>query len=364
MIDKKFYFELPNLLGSYLNSLKKNNDFKYYPAGKGLTSSGEEIELGFSNYALKIHYMIGTKGLDTVEWSDYLNSYQLKNTQFKENSFVDKALISHYKNLGFNEELKFIIKKYSNYFLNSKYKLKNIELKNAINADTKQSISTLYQIGSKNKYKLGNEFKDFNECKVYLDSLDWTKPWSAGAQFSSLCVYAETQDYPYKENLIHYATQLLNQETGSYFKNKPNDNREIINGAMKIITGLDWIGYEVHKPKKLIDFCLNNKPYLEGCDIVDFVYVLYKCSSITNYKKKEINNLFIGFLDNINSLFKKDEGGYSYFKDRSQTHYYGVKISKGFDVADLHGTLLCSWAIFMILKNLEMLDDNIKIIKP
>ena len=56
--------------------------------------------------------------------------------------------------------------------------------------------------------------------------------------------------------------------------------REIINGAMKVISGLDWLDARIHSPKKLIDFCLDNKPFLEGCDIVDYVYVLYKCSKI------------------------------------------------------------------------------------
>ena len=51
---------------------------------------------------------------------------------------------------------------------------------------------------------------------------------------------------------------------------------EVINGAMKVITGLDWINHEIHYPEKLIDFCLNTKPQT-GCDLVDIVYVLYKC---------------------------------------------------------------------------------------
>ena len=57
---------------------------------------------------------------------------------------------------------------------------------------------------------------------------------------------------------------------------------------MKVITGLDWIDEEIHYPERLIDLCLNIDPSQEGCDLVDIVYVLYKCSNQTNYKKKEI----------------------------------------------------------------------------
>ena len=56
---------------------------------------------------------------------------------------------------------------------------------------------------------------------------------------------------------------------------------------MKVITGLDWLEVKIHNPNKLIDFCLANKPEFEGCDLVDYIYVLYKCSSQTNYKKNK-----------------------------------------------------------------------------
>ena len=33
-----------------------------------------------------------------------------------------------------------------------------------------------------------------NNLTDYLTSLDWSKPWNAGAQFSGLCVFLETQE--------------------------------------------------------------------------------------------------------------------------------------------------------------------------
>ena len=57
-----------------------------------------------------------------------------------------------------------------------------------------------------------------------------------------------------------------------------------------------------------------------------------------------------------------DLGGFSYFKNKSQIHYYGVKISKGFDEPDIHGTLLLLWAISMIsdFRN----ENTFNILKP
>ena len=164
--------------------------------------------------------------------------------------------------------------------------------------------------------------------------------------------------------MAEFISRLSDKQTGSYFTSYPASSREIINGAMKVISGLDWLGQEIHRPQELIDFCLDNKPVLEGCDIVDFTYVLYKCTQQSTHRRSEVNKLFITFLDEINKLYKKEEGGFSYFYRKSQTHYYGSTITTGEDISDIHGTTLCLWAILMILDTLEIKDDNTYIIKP
>ena len=64
---------------------------------------------------------------------------------------------------------------------------------NAVRAETKQAISTIYQVG----YKNGKPYNDFpnDESKIlsFLESFDWSKPWHAGAHFSSICVFNSTQ---------------------------------------------------------------------------------------------------------------------------------------------------------------------------
>ena len=55
------------------------------------------------------------------------------------------------------------------------------------------------------------------------------------------------------EYVYKYLDSLINRETGAYFSGIiPNEN-EVINGAMKVITGLDWINKQIHEPEKLID---------------------------------------------------------------------------------------------------------------
>jgi len=133
---------------------------------------------------------------------------------------------------------------------------------------------------------------------------------------------------------------------------------------MKVITGLDWINEPIHYPEKLIDLALKVNPDSEGCDLVDIVYVLFKCSEQTNYRKKDIISYLNNLIDEIYFHYKEEEGGFSYFINKSQTHYYGVQITSGLNVADIHGTILLTWALSMIYNIQEEESVNWKILKP
>ena len=72
-------------------------------------------------------------------------------------------------------------------------------------------------------------------------------------------------------------------------------------------------------------------------------------------------------IENFNfylKLFHKSSGGFSYFQNKSQDYYYGVPLGKGANQADLHGTILCLWALIMILENTELNTKNFNVIKP
>ena len=368
MKNLEFISKVPEDVKSYLYKLQKNDRVSFLPSLSGLTREGEQLQLGFSTYGLKLYYMLGIwDELDKNhkdQWSKFINSFQQNNKSFPENSYVDPVLLGNYKNYNLKKSSIDLIKKTMNFSSKYNYETNEVKLNKAINAETKQAIATLYEVDFKNDKLLENIYLNEISLLNYLESLNWMTPWTSGAQFSSICVYATTQSYKYKSTLIDFINQKVDPETGSYFSSRPSSNREIINGAMKVISGLDWIEEEIHYPEKLIDFCLESKPINEGCDVVDFIYVMYKCLSQSNYKKIEVNNLLIDSISEIKNLYKEKEGGFSYFVDKSQTHYYGVPITKGNNVADLHGTLLCTWAIMMILESNELLDSKYNIIKP
>ena len=353
---------------AFVDDLQKANSYKFNIVINEPTKFGEDLELGFSTYGLKLSYMLGKwKKLDIKEqnkWINFLISFQTTKFKGYENYFIDENYVKHFKKINFKETPKDLVKLTLNQFTKNKYDTKNIKLQKGINAENKQTIATLHEVGVNNYKNIKKIDNNSNELEKYLNSLNWSKPWTSGAQFASLCLYSVTQGFQNESKLIKFIEGISDERTGSYFSELPKEPREIINGAMKVISGLDWLEEKIHYPEKLIDFCINNKPKHEGCDVVDYIYVLTKCSKQTNYKKEAVARILVECISVLSVLYSEKEGGFSYFVNSSQTHYYGVEVSKGKKEADLHGTLLCTWAIIMILDFFEELDAKFNLIKP
>ena len=99
------------------------------------------------------------------------------------------------------------------------------------------------------------------ELNNFFDQLDWNHPWNAGAQVSGICVFISILEN--NEDLVSFINEYLEQlllEDGSYGLPKVSDSSEKVNGAMKVITGLDWLNIPIHRPNELIDLCLKHKP--------------------------------------------------------------------------------------------------------
>ncbi len=356
---------------NFLMSLKKNRDFEFYPALDGLTYAGKNINLGFSCFALKCFFILDKweyqENNEKDRWAEYLNSYQTNNdSKFPHGSFIDIDYLKLIEKTDIQKESKRVIKR----LIKQNYKTKKQEVDEFIRAESKQAISSLYQVGYKNKISYKNKLVAPSIISEYLNGLNWSKPWSSGAQFSGLCVFLETQykdsdKYELVKNeLIRFSDSLLDNETGCYFRGQKVSDTELVNGAMKILTGLDWLDAEIHKPEAIIDTCLRIKPLRLGCDIVDIVYILYMCTKATDYRKKEI----ISYIDDIEIMISQHYfskiGGFSYYPENSQKYYYGLSITKSFKTPDIHGTTLLLWAFSMInfIKDTE--ETKLNLIKP
>jgi len=368
IIDQK---KLEDSILSYLNNLKKSNTkYEYHLSLKGLTSASDNLNLGFSCFALKLKYMLNSKELKPEylkSWSDYINSFQVGKDHKFPFSYFDHGYYQEVNKKNPKLLLKEGIKKTLNISNKYNYESHNVKIKSFIRAETKQAIASLNELNLPVKYT----FVDFPSSEVeinqYLNSLDWSKPWNAGAQFASLSVFSSQENLDNKEikdYLKSFILSKLNKENGLYYSGIQNSQHELINGCMKVITGLEWLGQEIHYPKKIIDFCLKFKITKEACDLLDLVYVLTKCLEVTNYRMLEVNNYLNLVEAKIMENFKPEEGGFSYSKNNSQTMYYGVKISNGLNKADLHGTLLLTWALSLINTTRETNVRNWKTLKP
>ena len=92
---KKTLVDLNSKIKSSSEFVTKLNYENYFfqPALAGVTEAGAKLELGFSCYGLKYFYLSGLwDNLSTTEkqnWIEKINSYQLSDSKFPGNSFVD-----------------------------------------------------------------------------------------------------------------------------------------------------------------------------------------------------------------------------------------------------------------------------------
>jgi len=368
-VDKNFISDVTEYIYSLEN---KELEFHFFSTTDGLTKWGNQIQLGFSCFAIKCLYILGEwRNVPSEKkngWINFINSFQEENENFLPGSYIDRVFLDYYNSFQISRDLKNYIKLSINLVKPNKYETTKNRLSKTFVAESKQSIATLHQIESRNKIKYNVFPKNKHDINEYLNNFNWNKPWNAGAQFASLCVFSYTQlDSTEKQTslscLNSFIKNKLNYENGLYYDGPYPGSVESINGTMKVLTGLEWINTKIHYPEKIIDYCLDNKPNSEGCDLVDVVYVLYRCSSETNYRKKDISTYFDEIEGKIFQHYKPKEGGFSYFLNKSQTNYYNVPITKGYDKADLHGTTLLLWAVSLINNFRDKQENIFNIIK-
>ncbi len=361
-------------LPDFIDSLSQPSAVgRFIPCVKGVTRIGREASLGFSCLALKLYYILGL--WDKVEhhqkenWVTTIKDFQqpkvVLGEHVLENAFIDPALIhSAYNYFNYPQQLIYhgsILIKDLKSLVSSKYSRNNLTNPiHVINAETKQAIATLMEIGATPEIPFLSFPQSREKLMEELTKLNWREPWAAGGQAAGFAVFTATQplDSLLRNKLIEtfntFFDSIVDSNSGTYFQNGMPGYGQAVNGAMKVLTALDWLQIPIHYPLQLIDTCLSQFPSPEGCHLVDTVYVLYRCQLSTDYRKTDVVAYLRTVMNMIKSHYNTD-GGFSYFMNRSQTNYYNIRISRGFPESDLHGTLLLTWAIAMIL---EIMEDN------
>lgn len=374
--------QVQDQLPRYLESLRlPETPGRYRLCLEGETRLGKRAALGFSCFALKSLVMLdrwnAIRSVEQEAWVSFIQGFQTEQEDKYPHSYIDPVVI--YDSDSFLRNPAQIAYRGYAYLRNPRriwFDLMNREAlsrqEGVVLAETKQAIATLAEIG----VQAGRVYTAFPDDETglthFLDNLDWQRPWGAGSRSAILAVFLATQaprflDAGPQERLTSrfdtYVAGLADPVSGAYFRGPAPNHNQLINGAMKVLTGLDWLDIPIHYPEKLIDTCLAELPKSDGCHLVDAVYVLYRALQQTNHRLDDIRAYLLEVLEMVKLHFNPD-GGFSYYIGRSQTAYYGVRAATGQPVSDMHGTILLLWATVMILQILEENRHGWKVIKP
>ncbi len=321
---------------------------RFLPCRRGATPAGRRLGLGLSCLALKTYYTLGLwerlSPEDRRDWLEFICSYQVERP--RPGAFLDRELERALRRPPARERLRRWLGRSA----------PPPPLDTTLVAETKQVIATLAQVGARPP----RTYQDFprtpREVRAWLEAQPWERPWAAGGRSAALAVFSVTQGPRFlagdevaalvAEQAAFYR-ELVRPENGSYYRGPAPEPGELVNGAMKVLTALDWLEEPIHYPERLIDTCLKEMPSSEGCHLVDWVYVLYRCLQQTDHRREQAREGCRRALEMIRGHARPD-GGFSYYLGRSQTNYYGVEIARGLDEGDLHGTCLLTWALAMI----------------
>lgn len=363
-IDVGWLRQLNESVPAFLSSIRLGDEIgRYLPCKRGVTPVGREMALGWSCFALKLHYMLdlwtALPETERSHWIDYLQSFQ-KNDG--EGAFVDPPELAYLEvHVPWREKLRGWLRRGQP--TNS---ARAITL-----AETKQAIATLVEVGAEPRRPFSGFPSTPEAVRQWLDSQDWSRPWGAGGQSAGLIVFIKTQAPKFLperdvEELLdvcrNFFSELADPATGTYYRGLRPAHGELMNGAMKVLMSLQWLDVQPHFPERLIATCLQKAPSPRGCHLVDAVYVLHQCLNGSD-ASEEIRRFCVQVFNEIRQHAHTD-GGFSFERGKAQTRYYGVPVSYGLPESDVQGTCLLVWALALIWRIVEPETAAWKLIRP
>lgn len=345
----KWIFKLRKNVPLFLKKMKGENLHGFYRYSLSGDIYDETTSWGLANavFFLKIIYTLNIEKKYKIEINEAIKF--IKKFQKKDGSCCDPLITNITKLNRIKKTIKtFNIKKLSN--------------TDVIRAETRQTISALQMFNKSLDYQF--KYIPTNEKSInrYLRKLDWKKPWNAASHLSHLLFFLNYSKISNKANLINYSIDWINKiqrKDGFWYNGNPPIQQKI-NGAMKVFTGLRAVNkININNSKKIIDNILNTINNNNACDNFNIVYVLKNCNKIntSQYKYKEIKNFMINRLAIYKKYYYPKIGGFSFLPNKSNTYYYGAKITKGLNEPDIHGTSMFLYGIAMIAQTLKINDE-------
>lgn len=216
-------------------------------------------------------------------------------------------------------------------------------------AETRQAVSTLLAMGAQPLYPIFGFPTEPASIRRFLDHLNWQRPWGAGAQAGHLLFFlkhGQTTTGRRGDSLqavLDYLAELESPETGGWYRGRV-DNQQIVNGAMKIISGLQWWDQPIRYAEPLFETATSQTDPAHDCALMNRLFVLYHLSAQLGEVPQEGIRIAEASLSEIPQFFQSD-GGLASNRNGSLRVYYYAPVSQGHPVGDLHGLTLFTMAI-------------------
>jgi hypothetical protein len=349
-------FELRDAVPLFLERLKgERRGFFHYSLTGDLFSEKQNWGLGNAVFATKIYYTLNTIGSlpkeDIQNLIEFIKSFQKKDGSIYDESIARKASfetrIQALKKMDFGE-----------FFWRTKTRQTESQTRRG---ESRQSFSALRLLNSHPDIPYHKIPQTTDGVDDYLSKLDWTQPWSAGSEFSHLLFFFKTSadffafDRDLADELIAHSINSVNQlqspEDGAWYRGSDVPLFQKINGAMKVITGLEAANsLTFDYPERLLDLCLSASDLDNACNILDDVYVIRHANALAggNYRYGDIRDFCYRWLAVCKEHYFPEIGGFSFLKHQANPWYCGTSITKGRCEPDIHGSVLLLWGIALI----------------
>jgi len=337
---------------SFIQEMNVKKDFSYfkYSFSGDLYDLNTKWGLGQLVFATKILYMIDKiKELEPVHRINLINA--INSFQTKEGYYTDIKLFKP-------DEKNIII----NMFKVLKGGKESSFHEKTKRAETRQSFAALLALNSKPLRSFLHIPYSKKEIEDYLGRLNWSQPWGAGSHFSHLIFFLHYNRFLFglhkddADDLIDYAIRWVNRlqspTDGCWYSGDVPISQKV-NGAMKVLIGLSAVKKSAFYPERIIDTSLKIGKNSDACNDFNVVYVLYRCSKLTDYRIDDIKNFCLKRLSQYKQYYHEDKGGFSFYLDRANDVYYGAKITQGLNEPDIHGTVMFLWGITLISQILK-----------
>jgi len=214
-------------------------------------------------------------------------------------------------------------------------------------AETRQAIATLINLGREEPTDCLYKFILENRTiENYLLTLDFRKPWHSNSHVNHLLFALRYHSKMSVDEKKAKAEKIIRISSKKFYEEIISgrlSGSQTIGGIMKLCMGAKFfdLSGEVSSLFDENQFSIF-VPRSDACEQFNYLYAL---SNLMNDKLEEKRAL--EYLRNW-SIYKKENGGYSFYQDKSSTIYMDAKITKGKNIADLHGTAMFSWGLVIL----------------